>query len=98
MLYEYYPAGGSSLKINLLLAMGHAAESLMEATIRNKSVEFFHKIAPVLHSGHIYPLLLCTPTLFPPNQTLKSFIYYKQQWFEDGGITAFKQNEIIVCW
>ena len=65
MLYEYYPAGGSSLKINLLLAMGHAAESLMEATIRNKSVEFFHKIAPFLHSGHIYPLLLCTPTLFP---------------------------------
>lgn len=38
-LYEYYPAGGSSLKINLLLAMGRAAESLMEATIRDKSVE-----------------------------------------------------------
>ena len=38
-LHEYYPAGGSSLKINLLLAMGRAAESLMEATIRNKSVE-----------------------------------------------------------
>ena len=38
-LYEYYPEGGSSLKINLLLAMGRAGESFMEATIRDKSVE-----------------------------------------------------------
>lgn len=72
-LYEYYPAGGSSLKINLLLAMGHAAESLMEATIRDESVEFFHKIAPFLHSGHIYPLLLCTPYPLPPKSDPQVF-------------------------